>query len=202
MAGDVQAWTKDALRGRPMPELIEADSSIPYERIAALRPDLILATNTFELEDESAYDLLSRIAPTLHFTESSLSDSWQEVTRRIGAALGREDRYVIRFAEDLGLRLSPRVDALRGAGGRAKISAERYHFLESDVLIGNPPSRQVLGRLERDELFTRVDVVRDRRYVGLPIGAATSMAFPSLLSVRYAIREVVPDLERAVAGKG
>ena len=60
-------------------------------RLNALRPDLILGTNAFELEDKAVYDRLSRMAPTVHFVEGSLVDSWQEAMHRVGRALGQED---------------------------------------------------------------------------------------------------------------
>ena len=241
--GDMQTWTKAALEGRQAPQLIDVTDGIPYERVAALRPDLILATNAFELENKAVYNRLSRIAPTVHFTRSSLSDSWQEVMQRIGQALGQRERarelvaeaerdladvrertpelvgktvnffnadpsglytinasedYSIRFLEGLGLRLSPRVAKLKGEGGRAVVSAERYDVLDSDLLMGTSTSPKALTALRRDKLFNSLEAVRDGRYVALDIGPATSMAFPSVPSVRYATAEVVPALERAI----
>jgi len=245
--GDMQEWTKAALSGKTMPQLINADSGIPYERIAALRPDVILATNTYQLEDKGVYERLRRIAPTVHFAEGSGVDTWQDVTYRVGRALGQEDRardfvavaerdlaaarkrtpgfegktvnffnadpsglytinaeqdYAIRFLADLGLKLSPRVAALKGEGGRAQISAERYDVLDSDLLIGTSTSPKALAALERDKLFNRMDAVREDRYVPLGIGPATAMAFPSLLSVRYATTQLVPKLEEPFTASG
>jgi iron complex transport system substrate-binding protein len=245
--GDMQTWTKAALSGKQRPQLLDTTDGIPYERVAALRPDLILATNAFELDNKAVYDRLSRIAPTVHFTRSSLSDSWQEVTERIGRALGQQKRaaelvaeaesdlaevrertpqlvgktvnffnadpsglytinasedYSIRFLEGLGLRLSPNVAKLKGEGGRAAVSAERYDVLECDLLMGTSVSPKALTALHRDKLFNRIKAVRDGRYVALDIGPATAIAFPSVLSVPYATAEVVPKLEQAIkAGK-
>ncbi len=244
--GGIQSWTKQALAGK-RPKLINLDSAIPYEQVAALRPDLILATNTYALEERSAYDRVSRIAPTVHFVDGSLSDGWQDVMRRVGQALGQEDRaaqlvadaeseiaavrertpefenktvnffnadpsgvytindpkdFAIRFLAELGLRLPPRVVALEGESGRAIISAERYDVLDSDLLIGTAVTAPALTKLGRDTLFKRVDAVDDGRYVPLAIGPATSMVSPSLLSVRYATKEVVPKLEAAIKGDG
>jgi iron complex transport system substrate-binding protein len=241
--GDMQTWTKAALGSRPLPQLIDTTDGIPYERVAALRPDLILATNAFELENKATYNRLSRIAPTVHFTRSSLSDSWQEVMQRIGQALGQRERadelvaaaerdlaavrkrtpelvgktvnffnadpsglytinasedYSIRFLEGLGLRLSPKVAKLKGEGGRAVVSAERYDVLDSDLLMGTSVSPKALTALRRDKLFNSMKAVREGRYVALDIGPATAMAFPSVLSVPYATAEVVPKLEQAI----
>jgi ABC-type Fe3+-hydroxamate transport system substrate-binding protein len=244
--GDMQAWTRTALSGKKTPQPINADSGIPYERIAALRPDLILATNTYQLEEKGAYERLRRIAPTVHFAKGSGTDTWQEAMGRVGQALGNEVQarelveeaerelaaarkrtpafegatvnffnadpsglytindkqdYAIRFLADLGLRLSPRVAALKGAGGRAQISAERYDILDSDLLIGTSTTPKALAALERDKLFSRLPAVREGGYVPLAIGPATSMAFPSLLSVRWATTEVVPKLEQAIKAR-
>jgi iron complex transport system substrate-binding protein len=244
--GDMQVWTKQALSGK-QPRLINIDNGIPYEQVAALRPDLILATNTFPLEEKSVYDRVRRIAPTVHFAKGSLGDTWQDVMRRVGQSLGQEDRatelidgaerdlaavrertpefegktvnffnadpsglyainessdYSMRFLAGLGLRLSPRLAALKGDGGRAGVSAERYGVLDSDLLIGTSTVPKALAKLERSTLFKRIAAVRDGRYASLGIGPATSMAFPSLLSVRYATKDVVPKLEAAIKGDG
>jgi len=241
--GDMQEWTKAALAGRKAPQLLDTDTGIPYERLAALRPDLILASHAFLLDKKSVHDRLSRIAPTVHFAEGSLTDDWQTTMQRVGQALGQEDRagelvadaerdlaavrtrtpefegktvnffnndpsglytindtsdYSIRLLAKLGLRLSPQVARLKGDGGRAVISAERYDVLESDLLLGTSVVPKTLAALGRNKLFNRLDTVRDGHYVPLPIGPATSMAFPSLLSVRYATMEVVPKLEEAI----
>ena len=194
--------------------------------MAALRPDLILATNTYALEEKSVYDRLRRIAPTVHFVDSSLSDSWQDVMRRVGQALGQEARatelvaeaegdlaavrertpefegktvnffnadpsglytinepkdYAIRLLADLGLRLSPPVAALKGEGGRAVISAERYDVLDSDLLIGTsllaPGARETRGRhavqahRRRPRETLRPAGHRARDVDGVPVGA-------------------------------
>jgi iron complex transport system substrate-binding protein len=244
--GDMQTWTKAALRGR-QPQLIDTTDGIPYERVAALRPDLILATNAFELENQAVYNRLSRIAPTVHFTRSSLSDSWQAVMQRVGQALGRQERaeelvteaegelagvrdrtpelvgktvnffnadpsglytinasedYSIRLLEGIGLRLSSKVAQLKGEGGRVVVSPERYDVLDSDLLLGTSTSPKALAALRRDKLFNSMKAVRDGRYVELDIGPATSMVYPSVLSVRYATAEVVPKLERAIKAGG
>ncbi len=59
-----------------------------------------------------------------------------------------------------------------------------------------------MRKLERDQLFKRLDAVEQGRYVPLEVGSATAMAFPSVLSVGYATGEVVPLLERAITPEG
>ncbi|MEZ0491638.1 iron-siderophore ABC transporter substrate-binding protein [Kineococcus sp. TBRC 1896] len=57
------------------------------EAIAALRPDLVLGTET---RHGRLYDALSRIAPTVFM--ASQSDPWQDNVRLVGQALGQADR--------------------------------------------------------------------------------------------------------------
>ncbi|MGE4426638.1 MAG: iron-siderophore ABC transporter substrate-binding protein [Solirubrobacteraceae bacterium] len=243
--GGVQEWTKAALGGK-RPPLINADSELPFERIASMRPDLILAPHTYLL-DKKAYERLRRIAPTVHFTDGPQEDDWQQTTLRIGQALGKPERakelvaeaeqglaaakertpeldgatvnifnavaagvytinnpedYSLRLLGQLGLHLPDAVRTVEGAEyGRAKISAERYDLLDSDLLIGTSgESPEVLEKLSQDKLFSRLDVVREGRYVPHPIGQGTALAFPSVLSVPFATRTVIPILEKALGG--
>lgn len=93
----IQPWIEEALKasGAPVPKIFDASGEPPYEQIAALHPDLILAVYSGITEDQ--YKLLSQIAPTVAYTGEAWSTPWQDVTRTIGRALGREseaDRLV------------------------------------------------------------------------------------------------------------
>ena len=67
--------------------MLNLDTSTPFEKIAALRPDLILGAGHFTIEKD--YAKLSKIAPTLAFKNGSYKDTYQEQTRLIAQALGR-----------------------------------------------------------------------------------------------------------------
>src|SRR5687768_8798680 len=56
----VQPWTREALGG-DIPELLSLTDGVPVEKVAGLRPDLIVATNAYGLD--RWYELLARIAP-------------------------------------------------------------------------------------------------------------------------------------------
>lgn len=73
--------------------------------------------------------------------------------------------------------------------------------MEADVILGtsSDPGPQPMAKLEADELFKRVPAVARGAFVGIGIGPATAMAFPSALSVPYPLREVVPLLAAAEA---
>jgi iron complex transport system substrate-binding protein len=88
--GGVQAWTKAALEGKQTPKLINTDEGFPFEKIAALRPDVILATHTYPLIADS-WDKLNAIAPVVGHVGAPGMDPWQDGVRQIGTALGRSD---------------------------------------------------------------------------------------------------------------
>jgi ABC-type Fe3+-hydroxamate transport system substrate-binding protein len=241
--GGIQTWTKAALGGE-RPELLDTDSGIPLEKLAALRPDLIVATNTYPLIAD-VYDKLSAIAPVVGHIQGPGVDTWQEDTLAIAKALGREQQgeglvaaaeakvakvradhpefggeavsffnyvpgdglYVIndesdasiRFMTDLGFRgISEQVAGLPGSGGRAQVSPERYDLLDAGVVLGTSPDPKALDELEHSRLFSFVPAVKRGAFVGLELGPATAMAFPSVLSVPYAVDELVPELASAV----
>ena len=82
-------WAQDELGGAT-PEVLENVDGPQYERIAALRPDLIIAVNA-GLEREQ-YERLSAIAPTVAQPAGGLAvfAPWDELTLQVGRALGRE----------------------------------------------------------------------------------------------------------------
>jgi iron complex transport system substrate-binding protein len=241
--GGIQTWTKAALDGA-RPELIDTADGIPLEKIAALRPDLIVATNTYPLIAD-VYEELSAIAPVVGHVRGPGVDTWQEDTLVIARALGRERRgeqlvaaaegklaavrrdhpefsgksvsffnyvagdglYVIndesdasiRFMKELGFSgITPTVAGLKGADGRAQVSAERYRLLDAGVVMGTSPDPKALAELRDSRLFSFVPAVRRGAFVGLEIGPATAMAFPSVLGVPYAADRLVPGLADAL----
>ncbi|WP_037835158.1 iron-siderophore ABC transporter substrate-binding protein [Streptomyces sp. NRRL S-481] len=86
-------WVKDKW-GDTKPEVImkNGDSGPNYEKIAALRPDLIIAV--YSEVDRAAYDKLSKIAPTVGRTKAEkepFSAPWQDNALQIAKALGKAD---------------------------------------------------------------------------------------------------------------
>ncbi|MGW4651533.1 iron-siderophore ABC transporter substrate-binding protein [Kitasatospora sp. NPDC004289] len=86
-------WVKDKW-GDAKPEVImsNGDSGPNYEKIAALRPDLIVAV--YSEIDQAAYDKLSKIAPTVGRTKAEkepFSAPWQDNALHIAKALGKAD---------------------------------------------------------------------------------------------------------------
>ncbi|MEU0300795.1 iron-siderophore ABC transporter substrate-binding protein [Streptomyces sp. NPDC006175] len=86
-------WVKDKW-GDARPEVVmkNGDAGPNYEKIAALRPDLIIAV--YSEIDEAAYGKLSKIAPTVGRTKGEkelFSAPWQDNAVHIAKALGKED---------------------------------------------------------------------------------------------------------------
>ncbi|ACZ83867.1 Fe(3+)-citrate-binding protein YfmC [Streptosporangium roseum] len=86
-------WVKDKW-GDTRPEVImnNGDPGPNYEKIAALRPDLIIAV--YSEIDQAAYDRLSKIAPTVGRTKGEtepFSAPWQDNAVHIAKALGKAD---------------------------------------------------------------------------------------------------------------
>jgi iron complex transport system substrate-binding protein len=90
-------WAIDLLPEDPIPTV--GAEELDLEAIAALQPDLILGVYSFI--DESTYDLLSQIAPTVaESADYELGATpWQEQTRMDGAALGKADEADALVAE-------------------------------------------------------------------------------------------------------
>jgi iron complex transport system substrate-binding protein len=97
----VWPWAQDEL-GDGEPAVLP-EEPMNVERIAELRPDLILAVYSGLSEEQ--YDTLSQIAPTVAQSgeHGDYETPWYDMTRAIGQALGREDQAeeAIQRVEDL-----------------------------------------------------------------------------------------------------
>lgn len=82
-------WAEDEANGANPLVLNMAYGNLNYEAILALQPDLIIAVNSGITQDE--YDTLTQIAPTLAQSGDYINFGmpWQEITRMIGAAVGK-----------------------------------------------------------------------------------------------------------------
>jgi iron complex transport system substrate-binding protein len=93
LLGDYDAttrpWAEELLPAEEIPTV--GGEEIDLEAVAALEPDLIVGVYSFM--DETVYEQLSGIAPTLAQTDEYADGAtpWQEQTLLIGQALGRED---------------------------------------------------------------------------------------------------------------
>lgn len=70
-------------------EDIPVTDTIPYEAVAAAQPDLIVVT--WAVTQESDYERLSEIAPTIPLLGDGEVDTWQDIARTAGNVLGIPD---------------------------------------------------------------------------------------------------------------
>lgn len=69
-------------------QLLNTVDGIPFEQVAAARPDVILAGTHFQIDED--YDTLVGIAPVVTTVKGLTEDTWQDQTLLIGEALGEE----------------------------------------------------------------------------------------------------------------
>jgi iron complex transport system substrate-binding protein len=86
-ADGVTAW--DAAKfDKSKTTLLDTGDKYPFEKIAALKPDVILAP--YEGFDEATYKTLSGIAPTVAYPGAPWQTTWQDQTLLVGEALGKK----------------------------------------------------------------------------------------------------------------
>lgn len=90
--GAIWPWAQDELGSAAKPEVLTNTDGIQFEKVAALRPDLILGLYS-GLSDKD-YETLSKIAPVLAQPKDAIDygAAWQEVTRTVGRAVGRAEQ--------------------------------------------------------------------------------------------------------------
>jgi iron complex transport system substrate-binding protein len=104
--------------------LADTQSAVNIEQIAALRPDLILATNLYSAAD--VYAQLSRIAPTVAYPGAEPGTAtWQELSLLVGRTVGREaDAQAAVDRTEAGVR--DMAAALPGLAGKTFTSSFYY----------------------------------------------------------------------------
>jgi iron complex transport system substrate-binding protein len=85
--GGVLPWDQAKLGGAKPVQIKATGTEVPYERVAALRPDVILAVNSGVTDAQ--YAKLSKMAPTVAYPGKPWMTSWEDQTRLVGRALGR-----------------------------------------------------------------------------------------------------------------
>ncbi|MGH3975354.1 MAG: ABC transporter substrate-binding protein [Pseudonocardiaceae bacterium] len=87
----IHPWTATALGSRRVELVKDTDGGgLPFEQVAALKPDLIVATtyNTTNNDYDTDRPRLEQIATVLGPTTIAQSDTWQQSTIRVGEAVG------------------------------------------------------------------------------------------------------------------
>lgn len=139
----VYPWSAAAAAGETPEVLSQID--LDLEAVAAARPDLILAT--FLTLTQSQYEQLSTLAPTVAapagFGQGEAP--WQEQTRLIGRALGREAQAeeLVRGTEELFTQIAARHPEWAGASA---VLASQY--IDGQLLV-YPAGTAATNFLER-----------------------------------------------------
>ncbi|MCG5217312.1 iron-siderophore ABC transporter substrate-binding protein [Streptosporangium sp. KLBMP 9127] len=245
--GAIGPWAQPKLGGAALPQVLKDTGSGPqFEKIAALRPDLILGLYSGLTKEQ--YTTLSKIAPTVAQPKEYIDYGipWQEITKKVGTAVGRaadaetlvkqiEDRFVqvkkehpefkgasglmattyegyfvfgsqdhrSRLLGSLGFTLPPDLDKVIGDKFGANISRERLDLLDTGVIVWSVTDL-AKGReiLHGDDVYSKLDVVKEGREVYLPEGTdhGNAVAFLTVLSLPYVLDTLVPRLADAVDG--
>ncbi|OSC63693.1 iron ABC transporter substrate-binding protein, partial [Streptomyces sp. BF-3] len=98
--GAIGPWAEKALGDKARPTVLHDDGTGPQvEKIASLRPDLILALYSGLTKDQ--YRTLSKIAPVVAQPKGGADwgISWQDQTTQVGKALGKSDEAKALVAE-------------------------------------------------------------------------------------------------------
>ncbi|MGP3980108.1 iron-siderophore ABC transporter substrate-binding protein [Streptomyces sp. KR80] len=234
-------WAKK-LWGSTPPQIVGERDEYNVEKVAALKPDLIIAQYSGMKKEQ--YETLSKIAPVVAQPKGheDYQAPWKVMTQQIGKALGKEaetEKLIsgidARFAEvrkehpewkgktvavgepyepgkysafspkdpkvifltEMGFTTSKAYQKALGKQNVGDFSFERFDVMEADrtVWLGTPETEK---SLKADPLYKKTKARQDKRDLFLPydspdIGAALS--FNTVLSIPYAIDEVVPMLE-------
>lgn len=125
------AWQGDQLDDATA---IPYSDTIPFEQVAALQPDLIVAT--FAIDDQSTYDQLSGIAPTIGALSDAEVDSWQDMTTVGGQVLGEQGTAQTLIA-DVDAQVQDLADELPGLDGKT-IAFANYVPGDAFYVLANP----------------------------------------------------------------
>lgn len=239
----------DSKWGDARAEVISDGNQVQYEKVAALRPDLIIGQYAQVTQEQ--YDKLSQIAPVVaqNGRYEDYSTPWREMTTTIGKALGRqtEAKKLItdaeaKFAEirkahpefdgkkvivadspaggqygafapadprtvlmtEIGFKVDDKLTGLTKDGKPVMFGDERLDLLDTDVLVLMPPDKSGIDRAKGTAVYQRLRVVQEDRVVYLPYTdppAGVALTFATVLSIPYALEQMVPALSTAAKKK-
>lgn len=105
------------------------------------------------------------------------------------------------FLKQLGLTISPKITALPESSypGRALVSLENLGVLDADVMIVTYLTGDDRTFLESSQLFQQLNAVKNDAYIPLDFLVSVAMAYPSPLSIPYALEGMAPVVTKALA---
>ncbi|MGQ0679851.1 MAG: iron-siderophore ABC transporter substrate-binding protein [Actinomycetota bacterium] len=132
--GAIHPWATGALGDAALPEVMSSEA-IQFEQIAGLKPDLIVAIYNVTVETAD-YEKLSKIAPTVLAPPDVdlTSVTWQELTRIIGKAVGRQEQ-----AEELVAQVEAKFAGTRASNPNFSGSAVNVYPTPDGAFQAYPP---------------------------------------------------------------
>ncbi|MDI2585745.1 iron-siderophore ABC transporter substrate-binding protein [Psychrobacillus sp. NEAU-3TGS] len=182
--GAVQSWLGDPWYDHISDkmkdvEVVGTESEVNLEKIAALKPDLIIGT---KIRQEAIYDQLNAIAPTV-FSETLRGD-WEDNFTLYAKALNLEeqgnevlsqfDAHVEKVKQSLGDKVNQEISVVRFMAGKSRIyytdsfsgvifdklgfqrTAPQAELFEADTKLGNlaiEVGKEVIPKMDGDVLF-------------------------------------------------
>lgn len=142
--------------------LFDTTDSIPFEKIAALTPDVILAP--YEGFDKATYDKLSEIATTVAYPGAPWQTTWQDQTTIIGQALGKsaEAQKLVDGVKELTAKAASDHPEFKGKTITvASFGAENYVYMPNDPRVQilnemgfvNSPGVEALEKANKQKQF-------------------------------------------------
>jgi iron complex transport system substrate-binding protein len=121
----IAPWAEDKLGSAEKPELLTNTDGIQFEKIAALRPDVIVALYS-DLK-KGDYDKLSQIAPVVAPPDghADYGIPWQDTTRTVGRILGKAEE-ADKLVDDLEARIAKEREAHPEFQGKTASMAMSY----------------------------------------------------------------------------
>lgn len=124
-AGGIYPWAKERLGDAKTPQLLNQDDGVQVEKVAALRPDLIIGLYAGMTKGE--YETLSKIAPTVA-QPGDVPDygiSWQQEALTVGKAVGKP-QAAKDLVDDVEAKVAKIADANPSLDGREALFASPY----------------------------------------------------------------------------
>lgn len=163
----VLPWIQDALdeQGVEVPTVLpDIQDGVPFEAIAAAKPDVIIAA--YSGITESDYATLSDIAPTVAYPGEAWSTPWRDLIGIVGTSLGKSAEAEALLA-DIDAEVAAQADAHPELAGKSvaavwdvagtfyvyKPADPRVQFM-LDLGMVNPPSVDELSTDESTFYFT------------------------------------------------
>jgi iron complex transport system substrate-binding protein len=243
--GAIFPWARDELGDAPLPTVLSYTDGLEVEKIAAQRPDLILAIYSGLTRKD--YATLSKLAPVVAQPKGKVDygSSWQEETLITGRAVGRPklarqlvdrtERLVADAAaehpefkgqtaanisdyqgiwvygpqdvrtqmlEQLGFTYPEELRRTFPKEFGGQLSEEKIDVLDVGALVWFADGDRSVEELKGNPVYSKLDVRKEGRdvFIGLEDRVYEATSFPSVLSMRTLLKELVPRLAAAADG--